>query len=233
ILHSIFFHRALGLVPPKDIDLELFKITYISDAQILGTIIRFCLRVQCGDVDHEKKIDEKIDQFIGWVEKHPDKKSQVCYLVSLLWTFTVTEVENFPWLRLHSFNLFTFGLKKFGSFQVKDIFATWQICLSFYEVTQHVKVHSNRSHHSKPVVDSGVEFWVSEEGHTILFKVKVAIQINGGKVENDSNATRHGRISFVANWSSSESGFGMDVLKRMLQTGSNYAELMVGAPSTV
>lgn len=26
----------------------------------------------------EKKIDEKIDQLICWVEKHPNKKSQVC-----------------------------------------------------------------------------------------------------------------------------------------------------------
>lgn len=34
--------------------------------------------MQCGDVELEKKIDEKIEQFIGWVEKHPNKKSQVC-----------------------------------------------------------------------------------------------------------------------------------------------------------
>lgn len=26
----------------------------------------------------EKKIDENIEQFISWVEKHPNKKSQVC-----------------------------------------------------------------------------------------------------------------------------------------------------------
>ncbi|XP_042962328.1 autophagy-related protein 101-like isoform X3 [Carya illinoinensis] len=29
ILHTIVFHRALGLVRPKDVDLELFEITYI------------------------------------------------------------------------------------------------------------------------------------------------------------------------------------------------------------
>lgn len=33
--------------------------------------------MQCGDQEVEKKIDEKIEQFIGWVEKHPNKKSQV------------------------------------------------------------------------------------------------------------------------------------------------------------
>ncbi|KAL3649406.1 hypothetical protein CASFOL_005809 [Castilleja foliolosa] len=62
ILHTILFHRALGLVRPKDIDLELFEITY----------------VQCGDVELERKIDEKIDQFIDRVEKHPNKKNQIC-----------------------------------------------------------------------------------------------------------------------------------------------------------
>ncbi|XVE87196.1 hypothetical protein DITRI_Ditri18aG0096800 [Diplodiscus trichospermus] len=62
ILHTIVFHRALGLVRPKDVDLELFEITY----------------VQCGDDELEKKIDEKIEHFISWVEKHPNKKSQIC-----------------------------------------------------------------------------------------------------------------------------------------------------------
>ncbi|KAJ3698651.1 hypothetical protein LUZ61_002356 [Rhynchospora tenuis] len=62
VLHTIFFHRALGLVRPKDVDCELFEITY----------------VQCGDAELEKKIDEKIEQFVAWSEKHPNRKSQVC-----------------------------------------------------------------------------------------------------------------------------------------------------------
>lgn len=33
ILHTIVFHRALGLVRPKGIDLELFDITYVSNFQ--------------------------------------------------------------------------------------------------------------------------------------------------------------------------------------------------------
>ncbi|KAI8008703.1 COP9 signalosome complex subunit 5 [Camellia lanceoleosa] len=32
------------------------------------------MMVQCGDVEFEKKIDEKIGQFIDRVEKHPSKK---------------------------------------------------------------------------------------------------------------------------------------------------------------
>ena len=35
------------------------------------------VQVQCGDIELEKKIDEKIEQFVSWAEKHPNKKSQV------------------------------------------------------------------------------------------------------------------------------------------------------------
>lgn len=35
------------------------------------------LQVQCGDVEVEKKIEEKISQFIAWAEKHPNRKGQV------------------------------------------------------------------------------------------------------------------------------------------------------------
>ncbi|XP_078176206.1 autophagy-related protein 101-like isoform X2 [Carex rostrata] len=62
VVHTIFFHRALGLVRPKDVDCELFEITY----------------VQCGDAELEKKIDEKLEHFVAWSEKHPNRKSQVC-----------------------------------------------------------------------------------------------------------------------------------------------------------
>jgi hypothetical protein len=44
ILHTIVFHRALGLVRPKDIDLELFEITYVSD-------FVFLLLISCSWLD--------------------------------------------------------------------------------------------------------------------------------------------------------------------------------------
>ncbi|RWW10497.1 hypothetical protein GW17_00025958, partial [Ensete ventricosum] len=72
ILHTILFHRALGLVRPKDVECELFDITYVSFFRS-----QYLMKVQCGDHELEKKIDEKINQFIGWVEKHPNRKSQV------------------------------------------------------------------------------------------------------------------------------------------------------------
>ncbi|CAA6663077.1 unnamed protein product [Spirodela intermedia] len=61
ILHTIFFHRALSLVRPKDVDSELFDITY----------------VQSGDAEFEKNLEEKVDHFYSWLEKHPNKKGQV------------------------------------------------------------------------------------------------------------------------------------------------------------
>jgi hypothetical protein len=36
-------------------------------------------QVQCGDSATEKKIEEKIDHFLSWVEKYPNKKSRVCH----------------------------------------------------------------------------------------------------------------------------------------------------------
>ncbi|EIE19548.1 DUF1649-domain-containing protein [Coccomyxa subellipsoidea C-169] len=61
VLHTIIFNRALGPVRPREVDSELFEITY----------------VQCGDTLVERVIEEKIDQFYGWVEKHPGKRGQV------------------------------------------------------------------------------------------------------------------------------------------------------------
>ena len=34
-------------------------------------------QVQCGDGELERRIEEKIDLFVAWVEKHPNKKCHV------------------------------------------------------------------------------------------------------------------------------------------------------------
>lgn len=49
-------------------------------------IVCLYMQVQCGDVELERKIDEKIEQFIDKVEKHPNKKNQVLLLWSSLAT---------------------------------------------------------------------------------------------------------------------------------------------------
>ncbi|CAI9110100.1 OLC1v1010067C3 [Oldenlandia corymbosa var. corymbosa] len=115
IFHTILFHRALGLVRPKDIDLELFDITY----------------VQCGDVEVEKKIDEKIDQFIDKVEKHPNKKNQIC--------LSFYEVKN----------------KQATWFTNKVERLYWEQWFVNLNVVLHPKTQFGRSHHAKLVVDPG------------------------------------------------------------------------------
>ncbi|OVA10512.1 Autophagy-related protein 1010 [Macleaya cordata] len=115
ILHTIVFHRALGLVRPKDIDSELFEITY----------------VQCGDAELEKKIEEKINQFIGWVEKHPNKKSQICL------SFYEVKNKQATWF----------------SNKIEHLYwEQWHVNLNVH----HPKTHTIKSHHSKVVVDPGV-----------------------------------------------------------------------------
>ncbi|KAM7510317.1 hypothetical protein LguiB_009192 [Lonicera macranthoides] len=189
ILHTILFHRALGLVRPKDIDLELFEITY----------------VQCGDPELEKKIDEKIDQFIDRVEKHPNKKNQICLsfyeVKNKQATWFTNKVERLHWEQ-------------------------WYINLN---VAQHPKPHSGKSHHSKVVV--GPTDSASEERSVRRAALEASLRevlfqiikfVNEKKDHVPSIPPNIDGVSFpyeITISSSSDSAFGMDMFKRMLQTG--------------
>ncbi|KAL6337914.1 hypothetical protein AAG906_002380 [Vitis piasezkii] len=185
ILHTIVFHRALGLVRPKDIDLELFEITY----------------VQCGDAEVERKINEKIDQFISWVEKHPNKKSQIC--------LSFYEVKN----------------KQASWFTNKIERRSWEYWYINLNVAQHPKAHSSKSHHSKAVVDPGVRQRTEVfEGSTQASLREVLFQIikfvNEKRIISFYTKCRGCLISYeITIPSSSDSAFGMDMFKRMLQSG--------------
>ncbi|XP_040993160.1 autophagy-related protein 101-like isoform X1 [Juglans microcarpa x Juglans regia] len=188
ILHTIVFHRALGLVRPKDIDLELFDITY----------------VQCGDVDLEKKLEEKIEQFIGWVEKHPNKKSQIC--------LSFYEVKNKPpsW-----FN------------KIERLY--WEQWYVNLNVAQHPKAHSSKSHHSKVVLDPGESAVEETNARRAALEAslrEVLFQIIKFLNEKKDHVPPIPNLEGVACFpyeitipSSSDSTFGMDMIKRMLQTG--------------
>ncbi|KAL2906145.1 hypothetical protein RDABS01_004855 [Bienertia sinuspersici] len=187
ILHTVMFHRALGLVRPKDVDLELFDVTY----------------VQCGDAELEKKIDEKIDQFICWVEKHPNKKSQICL------SFYEVKSNKAIW---------------FSNKVERLYWEQWYINLN---VAQHHKPTSSKSHHSK-VVDSGEG--ASDERSARRAAIEVSLRevlfqiikfVNEKKDHIPPIPSREG-ISFpyeITIPSSSDNTFGMDMIKRMLQTG--------------
>ncbi|URE28833.1 hypothetical protein MUK42_18242 [Musa troglodytarum] len=75
------------LFKPKDVECEHFEITYPSYPEAF-------LQVRCGDHEIEKKIDEKIDQFVGWVEKHPNRKGQVTPFLNV---FHSSSDSSFGW----------------------------------------------------------------------------------------------------------------------------------------
>uniref|UniRef100_A0A7N0UKT8 Autophagy-related protein 101 n=1 Tax=Kalanchoe fedtschenkoi TaxID=63787 RepID=A0A7N0UKT8_KALFE len=187
ILHTIVFHRALGLVRPKDVDMELLEITY----------------VQCGDVELEKKIDEKIDQFINWVDKHPNKKSQIClsfYEVKNKQATWFNKIERLYWEQ-------------------------WYINLN---VAQHPKSHSGKSHHSKVLVDPEEMAYEDRSARRAALEASVRdalfqiIKFVNEKKDHVPPIPNREGISFpyeIAIPSSSDSAFGMDMIKRMLQTG--------------
>ncbi|XP_042008167.1 autophagy-related protein 101-like [Salvia splendens] len=185
ILHTILFHRALGLVRPKDIDLELFEITY----------------VQCGDVELERKVDEKIDQFLDRVDKHPNKKNQICLsfyeVKNKQPTWFTNKVERLYWEQ-------------------------WYINLN---VAPHQKGHSGKSTSSKIVVDPKAEERTVRRAaleaslRDVLFQM---IRFVNEKKDHIPPIPNLEGVSFpyeITISSSSDSAFGMEMFKRMLQTG--------------
>lgn len=185
ILHTIVFHRALGLVRPKDVDLELFEITY----------------VQCGDLELEKKIDEKIEHFMSWVEKHPNKKCQICI------SFYEMKSKQPSW--------FTNKIERL-------YWEQWYINLN---VSQQPRVQG-KSYHSK-VVDPGERD--SEERsirraaleaslREVMFQILKFVNEKKDHVPPISEGVLYFPYEITIP-SSSDSAFGMDMFKRMLQTG--------------
>lgn len=60
--------------------IHISNVRVVLDIRMCSMLNLFCylhMQVQCGDVELERKIDEKIEQFIDKVEKHPNKKNQV------------------------------------------------------------------------------------------------------------------------------------------------------------
>ncbi|CAN7090116.1 unnamed protein product [Brassica rapa subsp. narinosa] len=192
ILHTIVFHRALGLIRPKDIDLELFDITY----------------VQCGEIEVEKKIDDKIEQIITWIAKHPNKKIQICL------TFYEVKTKQPSW--------FTNKIERL-------YWEQWNINLN---VIQPTKPPVGKSHHSKLVVDPGEEpeefssrrTLLEQSLQEVLFQIIKFVNEKKDHVPpiNDGVIYCPFEITFP---SSSDSAFGIDMFKRMLHSGGHPSML--------
>lgn len=187
ILHTVAFHRALGLVRPKDVDLEIFEITY----------------VQCRDPDLEKKIEEKIDQFVSWVEKHPNKKSQICL------SFYEIRNKQTAW---------------FSNKPERFYWEQWYIPLNVVMS----KASSSKSHHGKALAVGEVTMEDGNSRHAALEEAlrDVLLQIIrhvNEKKDHIPPVQNFDAVPFpyeITIPSTSDSSFGMDMFKRMLQTGT-------------
>ncbi|KAH7423676.1 hypothetical protein KP509_12G067900 [Ceratopteris richardii] len=188
ILHTIMFHRALGLVRPKDVGLELFDITY----------------VQCGDRELERTIEEKIDSFVAWVEKHPNKKGQVCL------SFYETRYKPAVW---------------FSSKEERFYWEQWFISLTIIPS----KPSQNKFRHGRALtLDSGETLIEERNRHDkvleaslreVLFQI---LHLVNDKKDHIPPVSNSNIVSFPYEISISslpDSSFRMDMLKRMLHTG--------------
>mmetsp|Transcript_39037 Transcript_39037/g.74798 ORF Transcript_39037/g.74798 Transcript_39037/m.74798 type:complete len:208 (-) Transcript_39037:474-1097(-) len=66
LLHTVLFNRALGAVRPRDVESELFELSY----------------VQCGDPIVERNIEDKINSLCTWAERYTGKNKHVTVSVS-------------------------------------------------------------------------------------------------------------------------------------------------------
>lgn len=62
LLHTILFNRALGTVHPREVDSQLFDITW----------------VHCGDDGVDARVESKVSTVQTWVERNPGRDIRVC-----------------------------------------------------------------------------------------------------------------------------------------------------------
>ena len=65
VLHTVLFSRTLGVVRARDVDSELFDLTYTT----------------CGDPAVESHVEERLDALVRWLAKQDrgkDTHAQVC-----------------------------------------------------------------------------------------------------------------------------------------------------------
>jgi autophagy-related protein 101 len=83
LLHTIIFNRALGYVTPRDVDSELFDITYVRTAAGLCLYVFSSWphvaphQVHCGDEEVDAKLEQKITEFYSFVDRRPSDIAQV------------------------------------------------------------------------------------------------------------------------------------------------------------
>ncbi len=99
MLHTVLFHRALGTVRPKDVQLSLFEDVVFVRAPPLAracaglapraltpwarTAVR--AQAQCDDAELERMVETRIAEFCDWVDKHPERSDVTVRRVRVRW----------------------------------------------------------------------------------------------------------------------------------------------------
>jgi hypothetical protein len=80
LLHTVLFHRALGVVKPKDTQLSLFDVVYVRQrpqttaAALTRASAAASLQAQCDDPDVEAAVEGRVADFCDWAEKRPERR---------------------------------------------------------------------------------------------------------------------------------------------------------------
>ncbi len=103
MLHTVLFHRALGTVRPKDVQLSLFEDVIFVRAPPLALLVPACAsrlaaltpwartavraQAQCDDAELERMVETRIAEFCDWVEKHPERRDVTVRRARVRWRF--------------------------------------------------------------------------------------------------------------------------------------------------
>ncbi|KAH0918360.1 hypothetical protein HID58_026020 [Brassica napus] len=160
--------------------------------------------VQCGEIEVEKKIDETIEHFISWIDKHPNKRSPICV------SFYEVKSKQPSW----------FNNKQ------RSYWEQWYVNLNVLHQTK------SPSHHSKLVMDTGEANEERSSRRTLLEQSLQEVLFQIIKFVNEKKdhvpPINDGVIYCpfeITMPSSSDSTFGMDIFKRMLHSGGHPSML--------
>ncbi|KAG6405891.1 hypothetical protein SASPL_133485 [Salvia splendens] len=181
--------------------------------------------VQCGDVELERKVDEKIDQFLDRVDKHPNKKNQVKNKQP---TWFTNKVERLYWEQWYiNLNVAPHQKGHSGKSTSSKIVVDPKaeertvrraaLEASLRDVLfQMIRFVNEKKDHIPPIPNlEGVSFPYEI---TISRVTELMVNISLG-LRFVVLSAGMSKPCWVKDFVSSDSAFGMEMFKRMLQTG--------------
>lgn len=89
LLHTIIFNRSLGVVTPRDVDAELFDLTWVRKLPCLTTASCPCSpppspppapalpQAHCGDPSVDATVEDRTSKVQAWVDRNSGRRLQV------------------------------------------------------------------------------------------------------------------------------------------------------------